>query len=50
VTGVQLRPATTADLAAIARVWRQGWVDGHEGHVPAALVAERTPASFDSGR
>jgi hypothetical protein len=47
VTGVRLRPATTADLAAIARVWRQGWVDGHEGHVPAALVAERTPASFD---
>ena len=47
MTGVRLRPAAAADLAAIARIWREGWVDGHEGHVPAALVAERTPASFD---
>jgi ribosomal protein S18 acetylase RimI-like enzyme len=47
VTGVRLRPATAADLAAIVRIWREGWVDGHEGHVPAALVAERTSASFD---
>ena len=47
MTGVRLRPATAADLAVIARIWREGWVDGHEGHVPAALVAERTPASFD---
>jgi EmrB/QacA subfamily drug resistance transporter len=36
-----------ADLAVIARIWREGWADGHEGHVPEALVAERTPASFD---
>ena len=47
MTGVWLRPATVADLAVLARIWREGWVDGHEGHVPAALVAERTPASFD---
>ncbi|HEX5879390.1 MAG TPA: hypothetical protein VF468_13925 [Actinomycetota bacterium] len=47
VTGVRLRPAAAADLAAIARIWREGWADGHEGNVPAALVAERTPASFD---
>jgi ribosomal protein S18 acetylase RimI-like enzyme len=47
VTGVRLRPAAAADLAAIARIWREGWVDGHEGHVPEALAAERTPASFD---
>jgi ribosomal protein S18 acetylase RimI-like enzyme len=47
VNGVRVRPAAVADLAAIARIWREGWVDGHEGHVPAALVAERTPASFD---
>jgi hypothetical protein len=47
VTAVALRPATAADLAAIARSWREGWVDGHQGHVPAALVAERTAASFD---
>jgi L-amino acid N-acyltransferase YncA len=47
VTGVRLRPATAADLAAVIRIWREGWVDGHEGHVPEALAAERTPASFD---
>jgi hypothetical protein len=47
VTGARLRPAAAADLAAIARIWREGWADGHEGHVPEALVAERTPASFD---
>jgi GNAT superfamily N-acetyltransferase len=47
VTGVRLRPAAAADLAAIARIWREGWADGHHGHVPEALVAERTPASFD---
>jgi EmrB/QacA subfamily drug resistance transporter len=45
--GVTVRPAAAADVPAIARIWRQGWVDGHQGHVPAALVAERTPASFD---
>jgi hypothetical protein len=47
VTGVRLRPAAAADLPAIACIWREGWVDGHQGHVPATLVAERTPASFD---
>jgi len=47
VTGVTVRPATAADVPAIARIWREGWADGHEGHVPEALVAERTPASFD---
>jgi EmrB/QacA subfamily drug resistance transporter len=45
--GVAVRPATAADVPAIARIWREGWVDGHQGHVPTALVAERTPASFD---
>ena len=42
-----LRPATAADVPAIARIWREGWADGHEGHVPDALAVERTPASFD---
>jgi ribosomal protein S18 acetylase RimI-like enzyme len=46
VTGVRLRPATVADTTAIARIWREGWVDGHERRVPDALAAERTPASF----
>jgi hypothetical protein len=44
VTGVRLRPAAAADLAAIARIWREGWVDGHQGHVPEALVAGNTRA------
>jgi ribosomal protein S18 acetylase RimI-like enzyme len=47
MTGVTLRPAAAADVPTIARVWREGWTDGHEGHVPAALVAERAPESFD---
>jgi ribosomal protein S18 acetylase RimI-like enzyme len=47
VNGVTLRPAAAADVPAIARIWREGWVDGHHGHVPDALVAERTPGSFD---
>jgi ribosomal protein S18 acetylase RimI-like enzyme len=42
MTGVRLRPATAADLAAVVRIWREGWADGHEGHVPEALAAERT--------
>jgi ribosomal protein S18 acetylase RimI-like enzyme len=46
VTGVRLRPATVADVSAIARIWSEGWADGHAGHVPDALAAERAPASF----
>jgi ribosomal protein S18 acetylase RimI-like enzyme len=47
---VTIRPATDADVPAVARIWREGWPDGHEGHVPAELAAERTPASFDRSR
>jgi ribosomal protein S18 acetylase RimI-like enzyme len=42
-----LRPAIITDAPAIARIWREGWPDGHESHVPDALAAERTSASFD---
>ena len=41
-----LRAATAADADAVARIWREGWRDGHLGHVPAALVEVRTPESF----
>ncbi|WP_156224914.1 GNAT family N-acetyltransferase [Pseudactinotalea suaedae] len=41
-----LRPATAADVDAVARIWGEGWPDGHLGHVPDALVAVRTPDSF----
>jgi GNAT superfamily N-acetyltransferase len=44
----QLRPATDADAPAVAAIWRDGWRDGHLGHVPDALVAIRTPESFDT--
>src|SRR3954447_6088324 len=46
MTEVALRPATSADADAVAQIWREGWHDGHLGHVPAALVAVRTPGSF----
>ncbi|MCK9795912.1 GNAT family N-acetyltransferase [Isoptericola sp. 4D.3] len=42
----ELRPATAADADAVAHIWREGWADAHLGHVPDALVAVRTPASF----
>ncbi|MCI3245315.1 GNAT family N-acetyltransferase [Streptomyces spinosisporus] len=41
-----LRPAEPADAAVVAEIWRSGWSDGHLGHVPAELVAVRTPESF----
>jgi len=43
----ELRPATPADAAEVSRIWREGWRDGHLGHVPPALVEVRTDASFD---
>lgn len=43
----QLRPATSADAVEIARIWREGWRDGHLGHTPEALLEVRTDASFD---
>jgi ribosomal protein S18 acetylase RimI-like enzyme len=42
-----LRPAVATDVPAVARIWREGWRDGHLGHVPETLVAVRTEASFD---
>jgi ribosomal protein S18 acetylase RimI-like enzyme len=43
----ELRLATADDAPAIARIWYQGWRDGHLGHVPDELVAQRTRESFD---
>jgi GNAT superfamily N-acetyltransferase len=43
---VTLRPAVAADAPAVARIWHAGWADGHLGHVPDALIAIRTEASF----
>lgn len=41
-----IRPANNADVDAVAEIWRYGWADGHQGHVPPELVAARTPESF----
>jgi ribosomal protein S18 acetylase RimI-like enzyme len=43
---VEIRPAGQDDVAEVARVWRAGWLDAHVGHVPDALMAERTEAYF----
>jgi ribosomal protein S18 acetylase RimI-like enzyme len=41
-----LRPATTADVDAIADLFHRGWHDVHPGLVPAGLTERRTPAAF----
>jgi ribosomal protein S18 acetylase RimI-like enzyme len=43
---LELRPARHEDVEAIARVWHDGWRDGHLGHVPAALAAHRRIEEF----
>lgn len=30
----------------LARIWHSGWLDGHAGHVPDALLAHRSAGSF----
>ena len=45
-TGPILRPATPDDVEAIARLWHDGWRDGHLGHVPGALHQYRRLAHF----
>ncbi len=41
-----LRAASAGDAGAVAEIWRLGWHDAHDGHVPEALVAARTDESF----
>ena len=41
-----IRPATGADMAAVADLWHEGWHAGHAGHVPPGLTAARTLAAF----
>ncbi|MFC0627920.1 GNAT family N-acetyltransferase [Kribbella deserti] len=42
-----IRGAVSGDAPVVARVWYDGWRDGHLGHIPEALVAVRTRESFD---
>jgi ribosomal protein S18 acetylase RimI-like enzyme len=41
-----LRPATAADVDAVAGVFHQGWHDVHPGRVPDGLTERRTPEAF----
>lgn len=41
-----LRPATAADMPAVADLWHAGWHDAHPGHVPDGLTAARTAEEF----
>jgi len=41
-----LRPARADDVGALARVWCDGWHDGHDGNVPDALAEHRTLDEF----
>jgi GNAT superfamily N-acetyltransferase len=43
---IALRSATPGDVEAIATVWHSAWMDGHLGHVPEAIVSDRTLPSF----
>ena len=40
------RAATTDDVESIAKLWHQGWIDGHLGHVPPALHPHRRHIDF----
>jgi NAD(P)-dependent dehydrogenase (short-subunit alcohol dehydrogenase family)/GNAT superfamily N-acetyltransferase len=46
MTSFTLRAATADDTEAIARVWHNGWPDGHVGHVPEQIEAHRRLADF----
>jgi GNAT superfamily N-acetyltransferase len=41
-----LRPATPEDFEYIARIWHQGWSDGHLGNVPEGLQEHRQLSDF----
>lgn len=41
-----IRPASGADMAAVADLWHEGWHDGHAGRVPEGLTAARTLEAF----
>ncbi len=43
---MNLRPACCQDIYHIAKVWHEGWKDGHTGLVPDELYQYRTFDSF----
>jgi len=44
--GPRIRAAVEGDRERIARIWHEGWADGHAGRVPDELVRHRTAASY----
>ncbi len=47
-TTTRFRPARIGDEAEIARIWFEGWRDGHVGHVPVEVEQERSLDSFQA--
>ncbi|WP_395645743.1 GNAT family N-acetyltransferase [Terricaulis sp.] len=45
---MSIRDAIDSEIAPLAALWRDAWMDGHAAHVPADLVALRTLDSFES--
>ncbi len=43
-----IRPAAEADIESIVRIWHEGWLDGHLGHVPDVLGEQRNPEDFST--
>jgi hypothetical protein len=41
-----IRAATAADVEDVARIWHEGWGDGHRGHVPDELLQHRRGDTF----
>jgi GNAT superfamily N-acetyltransferase len=41
-----IRPARPDEAEVVARIWSDGWADGHRGHVPDELYAFRTGESY----
>ncbi len=41
-----LRDAVAGDIPALVSLWNEGWHEAHGAHVPADLLAERTPLAF----
>ena len=45
-TEPMIRAASESDVDDIARIWDEGWADGHAGHVPEELYRHRTPETY----
>lgn len=44
--GPVVRPATDDDLGEVVRIWHEGWLDAHLGHVPEGLLPHRQRKHF----